>query len=294
MSLAKQLLDLLERYDLLDEAASVADIQKLAKNILSKHFSGDNLPIPRIAIKNNVNAGWLGMCRFMPSRPENTEIWIQKGITQSEKTLERVLTHELVHHWVFLTGQEVSKNGRYVAHDGAWARKAEEINQTMGANYVAEKSDEADEIEGKEFYVIIYVTKEHGLGWMATVSPSAMQKAKIGNIIATQQARIVRSNDSSLVGADKFSITRDPETNALLKDLYDNGKQVTIPGLDQAKALSAEINTKIDILGDGGRVLGTVSADYIRRKIRARSGTVDSWIAQYNDTYPTKARRAVT
>lgn len=268
-------------YDQILEDASVSDITALAKKFLNLYFKDENLPVPIIKIRNNVASKWLGMCKWARGS-KNTTIEIQKSIVDNEKSLSRVLIHELVHHWVFLTSP--TDHG----HDGPWLKKAEELNKTLGAGYISRTSDESYERNGKEYYLII--TNQNV--FMSTVSPSVMQKEKISRAIKERDARIFRSNDPYFAGVTSFSSTSSPEQNKKLKDIYDSSKQVTIPGLDDAASALSDLRVKVDILGDGGKVLGTVSADYVRKKIKARSGTVSDWIEKYNEKFVTKARIA--
>lgn len=277
--------------DELIEDASVSDITALCRKYLKLYFWDEHLadhlqlPVPEIKIRNNVASPVLGKCLWRRGA-SNTTIELQKSIVDNEKTLDRVLIHELIHHYVFLTGQ---KDGD--GHEGAWKQKAEELNKILGAGYISQTSDESYEKNGKEYYLVI-VPWGSGYSFMSTVTPSPSQKAKISDFIEKNKARIFRVNDEKFAGVIKLSSTSNPETNKRLKEIYDTGKEVTIPGLDKVKDPASDLRTKIEILGDAGKVLGTVDADYVRKKVKARSGTVDDWIAKYNDKFMTKARRA--
>ena len=266
------------------EDASVSDVTALAKKFLNLYFKDANLPIPVFKIRNNVASKWLGMTKW-PRGSKNTTIEIQKSILDDEKTLHRVLIHELVHHWVFMTSP--TDHG----HDGPWRVKADELNKILGPGYISQTSDESYVKNGKEYFLVIYPDRGTFI-FMSTVNPSTMQKAKIARHVQDDSARIFRINDPYFAGVTSFSSTSKPEANEKLKTIYNGDKQVTIPGLEDASSAMPDLKVKVDILGDGGRVLGTVSGDYVRKKIRARSGTVDDWIEKYNEKFVTKARRA--
>jgi hypothetical protein len=277
----------------LTEEASVADIKKLSKKYLDLYFKDEHLaddlqlPVPEIKIRNNVNAKALGRCIYRRGE-KNTTIELQKSIVDNQKTLERVLIHELIHHYVFLTGQRDGSDG----HEGAWKEKAEELNKIFGAGYISKTSDESYEKNQKEYYLI--VAPKPGSDrylFLSTVSPSPSMKAKIVELLK-MNGRIFKANDEYFAGVTTVSSTRDDKANARLKEIYDTGKEVSIPSLDKSKDSAEELNTKIEILGGSGQILGTVTADYVRKKIKARSGSVDDWIEKYNDLFLTKARRA--
>jgi hypothetical protein len=279
-------------YDQILEDASVSDITALAKKFLNlyfydKHYADDlQLPVPEIKIRNNVNSKTLGRCLWRKGA-KNTTIELQKSIVDNEKTLNRVLIHELIHHYVFLTNPE---NDGSDGHGGAWRKKADELNKTLGADYISQTSDESYEKNGKEYYIVIVPKAGSSrYSFISTVSPSMSQKATILELLKIN-GRIFKINDEYFAGVTKLSSTGDDKANARLKEIYDTGKEVKIPGLD--KGNPSDLNIKVDILGDGGKVLGTVSADYVRKKIRARSGTVSDWIEKYNEKFVTKARIA--
>lgn len=278
--------------DELMEAASVSDITALAKKYLNLYFKDEHLaddlqlPVPEIKIRNNVNSKALGRCLWRRGS-KNTTIELQKSIVDNEKTLERVLIHELIHHYVFLTGQNDGDG-----HSGAWKQKAEELNKIFGPGYISQTSDESYEKNGKEYYIVIVPKAgSNRYSFISTVTPSMSQKATIQELLKIN-GRIFRVNDEYFAGVTKLSSTSDEKANARLKEIYDTGKQVTIPGLDKVKDPASDLTTKIEIIGGEGQVLGTVTADYVRKKVKARSGTVDAWIEKYNDLYVTKARRA--
>jgi hypothetical protein len=270
-------------YDQLLEDASVSDITALAKKFLNLYFKDEmladhlQLPVPVIKIRNNVASGWLGRCIYRRGS-DNTTIEIQKNIVDSEKTLNRVLIHELVHHFVFLTGGKEGSN-----HGGDWRNKADELNKILGANYVTQFSDEADEIKRKEYYIVI-VPKAgtQSYSFISTVSPSMSQKATILEMLKIN-GRVFKINDDYFAGVTRLSSTSNDKANARLKEIYDTGKEVKLPGLDKG-GVADIINVKVQITRKD-RPTEIVTADYIRRSIKARSGTVDEWIAKYNDRY---------
>jgi len=259
-------------YDQLLEEASLSDLTALGRKFLKLYFKDDNLPLPEFKIRNNVSAKWLGMTKWLRGS-SNTTIEIQKSILDDEKTLARVLIHELVHHWVFMT------NPAEHGHNGPWKVKAEELNKTLGAGYISQTSDESYVQKVKEYFLVIY-PEDNNFVFMSTVNPSVMQKAKIAKRIATSNARIFKANDSYFAGVTSFSSTSKPEAIEKLRTIYNGDKTVTMPGLDNVGAL----DTKIEVVSKDGKIR-TVTAEYIRRSVKARSGDIEDWIEKYNDKY---------
>ena len=87
-----------------EAAISVMQVETSVKKYLDKFFKEYNLPIPRIKIVDSMTAKWLGRDVYDPKVDKsNTTMEIQKSILNDEKTLDRVLCHELIHHWDFVT-----------------------------------------------------------------------------------------------------------------------------------------------------------------------------------------------
>ncbi len=217
-------------------AVSVLHVEQSLKKILTKFFNKYKLPVPRIKIVDS-SANWLGRTTFDPKIDKsNSTIEIQKRITEDEKSLDRVIAHELIHHWQFMTypSDEV-KHSYKDTHDGhgvdfhTWAQK---INSVMGKDYVTEVSDTTYvEQIGKDYYLLIVPINKTTFGWAWSPLLTAEQK-QVVNIQVANNARLFLSKDSRfLCGVkikkdSKLSVPREKELMAELKNIYFTKKQV--------------------------------------------------------------------
>jgi hypothetical protein len=104
---------------------------------------------PDFEIRNNMSSSWLGRCHMGGPgfrRPRNL-IEIQKRALHEERTLSRVVAHEICHHAEFL---ELGRAGivptaRFrrlePSHGPRWQKYADKVNRVMGEDYVAVLSD---------------------------------------------------------------------------------------------------------------------------------------------------------
>lgn len=119
-------------------AATIYDLERITKKVLRTFFNREHLPIPKFKIVNLPAAKWLGRTTFKSSTPGNTLIEIQKAILDSPDILEKVLHHELIHHWDFLRNpiDPSRKQLRRNVHDEVFKRWVRKINQRMGKDYI--------------------------------------------------------------------------------------------------------------------------------------------------------------
>ena len=117
---------------------------------------------PEFVIVNNLGSEWLGRCTWRSSRLDTTLIELQHRALANQTTLERVLAHEMVHHWEFsqLTESQLAglKIGiRPASHGRLFFEGAAKINSFMGDNFVTEKSDTTYELPAntQKFYLLI-------------------------------------------------------------------------------------------------------------------------------------------
>jgi hypothetical protein len=237
----------------IEAMVSTMHVEATVKKFLDKFFKADNLPLPKIKIVNDLNARWLGRTTYNPHEDENnTTIEIQKKVVGDQDTLERIVAHELIHHWEFLVfyknslEREMSKIGlkrlrrfKPAAHGKEFYEMAEKINAVMGKDYVTEKSDESYVKElDKEYYLLIVPAKLYGgggkFGWAWAARPSTEQKAVIQEKIAEDKAKLVKTKDERFLRGTKIkkfggiSIPRDEETQTKLREVYEQGKEVTL------------------------------------------------------------------
>jgi len=235
-----------------EAAISVMQVETSVKKYLDKFFKEYNLPVPRIKIVNRMTAGWLGRDVYAPRIDKaNTTLEIQKSITNDEKTLDRVICHELIHHWDFLSKFAHPEQGKenwdkHVTHkrlgfksDGhgkefqEWAAK---INAVMGKDYVTEKSDTSYVVEiTKDYFLLIMPINKSAQGqhgWAWALKPSTDQKAIIQQKIREDGGRLFMSRDERWLSGAKIkkyggmSVPTKEDGKKALKELYDSGKDI--------------------------------------------------------------------
>jgi len=231
-----------------EAVVSVMHVERACRKFMDKFFKEYNLPMPKIKIVNSITAPWLGRTSYSRAKDkENTLLEVQKSITGDEKTLDRIVAHELIHHWQFMTMyahpdgdaewekyQKERKLGIAQSRGGhgedfhKWAAK---INAVMGKDYVTEKSDMSyvQQID-KEYYLLISPISNY-FAWSWTVKPSRDQKIQIQKRIL-DGSKLFKSKDQIFLTGQKIkkygrvSVPKDKETMEKLKDLYNSGQNI--------------------------------------------------------------------
>lgn len=222
-------------------ATSLSTIEHKVKEFLQKFFPQENLPMPKLKIVNQLSSRWLGRTSFTSKEPDTTTIEIQKRITGDQTSLEKVLAHELIHHWEFLRTPIPTSKSIYVAQHGKtffdWAKK---INTIMGKDFITETSNMSYVIENdKEFFLLITPGKPFGapegsFGYNWAINLSTQQKEKIKKRKEKDAAKLFKTKDSRYFAGAKIarfsgiSVPKDKETQEMLKELYENGKTFEI------------------------------------------------------------------
>jgi len=232
-----------------EAAVSVMHVEAAIRKFLDRFFKEYNLPMPRIKIVNQITSTWLG--RTLYSRKvdlNNTTIEIQKRVTTDEKSLDRVIAHELIHHWEFLTkyghpdvGEEIWKKMQAMrkygikpeSHGKDFYDWAEKINSVMGKDYVTKESDMSYVTEiDKDFYVIILPATSGKFSYAWMVRPSKDQQIQAQKMMIEQKAKLFLTRDSRFTNGFKVKkygptgVPRDEDLQKTLKQMYETGKPV--------------------------------------------------------------------
>ena len=236
-----------------EAAVSVMRVEASIKKIMAKWFKDFNLPMPRIKIANNLKTSWLGRCKYRTGE-DNTWLEIQKKITDDDKTLDRILTHEIIHHWEFLVLSRLptSNTSRLKARQaytlGDWQSShgkpfkdwCAKINAVMGKDYVTEKSDGTYALKSlnKDYYVLIAPSPAYNrLSWAWAARPSATQWGVIKWFKDNRKAKLVKTRDDRFLDGQRIAKngsmslphtgTEDGKTlSGFLQEMYESGKDV--------------------------------------------------------------------
>lgn len=192
---------------------------------------------PEVHLRSNLGARWLGRCEWRSSRLGTSVIELQRSILADERTLERVLAHEMVHHWEFVNLPEheialIRLGHRPPGHGPRFREGAAIVNAVMGEGFVTETSDQeyVKEANTKEFYLLIDRAYGDRLGyaWAAKLSPEAR---KVVEERTAKGAKLVKTTDERFtIGKAKIkkfgglSIPKEgSETEAVLRALWEGG-----------------------------------------------------------------------
>lgn len=218
-------------------AHGIADVERIIRSLLTAHFGEHGLPMPVIKLVNRIGAKYLARCSWPPGT-DNTIFEIQRSALNDERTLRRVIAHELIHHWDFLRNDQtkaralarmgIKEDGHGPVFEGYAAR----INALEGADYVTAKSDQSyDTSKAPPYYILV---EPHGTryGYTIAIRPSASQKAEIAKRQQTRLAKLFKTTDGRFlngtpIGRSGFSLPRaNPEHDEALRTLYLTGTPV--------------------------------------------------------------------
>lgn len=235
---------------------SIHTLEKAANEFLPKLHG--KLPMPRFEIVDNHQSPWLGRCTWQPGEP-NTVIEIQRNIFGDEKTLRRVVAHELCHHCDYLTNEltafekdpkSFSVHEKYRdGHGPSFHKIAAMLNSVYGKNFVVDKSDAAMNLEQVADYMVLLMRDKGGrIYWAVSEHPTEEQKSKVSKYLSGQydqrEYKLTKSKDPLLshgtsIG-DGFSTPkpgRDQINETLgerLLELWEHGATVPPPHVAHA------------------------------------------------------------
>lgn len=202
-------------------------------------------PKPNVRLRDNLGSRWLGLATYRwsdaPAAPQSTTlIELQRRILDDQRTLERVLAHEMIHHRDYLVmdakTKAMSRLGiRPQEHGERFLQGAAVINSEMGPGFVTIKSDQEYTTTKniKPFYVLIEPWDKRGrLGWSWAVRLSALASQRVVRKIAAG-ARLVltteeRWTSGPRIGTGSVALPRDAESVVNLQALFDSGAQAAL------------------------------------------------------------------
>jgi hypothetical protein len=195
---------------------------------------------PRIVVKDNTGSRWLGRTVFRPKDRETTTIELQRQVFEDDRTLERVLAHEMIHHSDFMSyGKTLRLMG---GHGSSFLQKAEQINSIMGDQYVTRTSDQSyalpEETSRPFFLLIAKLTPglhgdRYGYAWAVRLTPKAGTCAQ--RLVERHNGVAVFSRDprwprgAKLGECNGVSVPQEAEDQAELARLYTEGERAFPP-----------------------------------------------------------------
>jgi GNAT superfamily N-acetyltransferase len=197
--------------------SDIAKVQPILQEFM--HFLAPGLPLPHIQVVDNLKARWLGRCKWDPLMDDTTTtIELQRSILNDDKTLRRVIAHELCHHDWYLTywrklhprDQRTLKfRDRDIGHGDEWKKRTDAFNAAFGAGFVTPKSDETYVLEEntKEFYVLIMDYYGNGNMWAYAISArlSPKQRQKVDECVAGGRGKLFLTTDKDFIGAAEIN-----------------------------------------------------------------------------------------
>jgi hypothetical protein len=188
---------------------------------------------PIVKLRSNLGSTWLGRDTWSPSRPHTTLLEIQSSIAGDDRTLERVVAHEMVHHRdsLAITAHEIAmlKVGiKPESHGASFREGAARINAIMGPDFVTTVSDKEYKHapSSKEFVVLITPVSRgrFGFAWAARLGPKA--KDVVDELVG-RGSRMVHTTDVRWTKGVKIaryggcSVPKDDQDIELLRQLYE-------------------------------------------------------------------------
>ena len=187
---------------------------------------------PLIKLRSNLGSTWLGRSTWSSSRPHTTLLEIQQSVLGDERTLERVIAHEMIHHRDALA---ISENDMVLmrvgikpeSHGASFREGADRINAIMGPEFVTAVSDKeySQAPSLKKFVVLITPLPDGRLGWTWAARLGNKAKSWVDELVGRGSRLVYTTDDRWTRGAKikrygGYSIPKTSEDVALLQDLY--------------------------------------------------------------------------
>lgn len=187
---------------------------------------------PVVKIRSHLGSRWLGRSTWRPSQPRTTLLELQQSILGDDRTLERVVAHEVIHHRdaIAISASEVAllRLGiRPESHGATFREGAARINAVMGPGFVTETSDQDYQTTSARRTFVVLITPLPGgrLGWSWTARLGPRAADWVRELVA-RGSRLVHTTDERWTRGRKieryggYSVPRDSQDVTLLQELY--------------------------------------------------------------------------
>ena len=213
-------------------ALSTSDLTRIAKEIADKFFP--EIQIPKFKLVKHTHPKWLGSTQAKwvgEAEPEIT-VSIQKSIIDDEKTLHRVMAHEMIHVWQYQTidlkkEKQLPKYAQTDFHGKTFTDMAAKMNAVYGKDYVTKTSDLTYVESGQaEYLIIVQPHDDKRYGVSKVVRPSKVQKEEIKKRIDTREAHVFKTKDAMFNSAAPlkkyggYSVFNKQEVHDKLAEIY--------------------------------------------------------------------------
>ncbi len=200
------------RYE--EHAAMLAELVDKYAGILG--FSG---PSPHIDIADNLGSDWLGITELSLRDPTTTTITLQARILDDPLTCEKVLAHEMVHHWEMMSLGvsdlvRLKMGIKPPSHGESFHQGAAIINAVMGEGFVTVSSDKSYVLarNARPFYLLIVPTRgyvsardavemPYGYAWAVRITP--VNREKVDRVLA-EGGKLIRTIDDQWTSGSKI------------------------------------------------------------------------------------------
>lgn len=135
---------------------------------------------PRIEIKNRLTPGWLGLCHG------NGLIELLSTILEDQKTLERVVAHEMIHWRNFSVPGKQDDDPK--GHGTSFEEGKAIVNAKMGPDFVTKNSDQTyAQSQNMQHYCLVVwpMASGNGYGWVWSASLTEKGKQMLAALKAT-------------------------------------------------------------------------------------------------------------
>jgi hypothetical protein len=174
---------------------------------------------PHLSVADNLGSDWLGITELSLRDMTTTTITVQASILDDPVTLERVIAHEMVHHWEFMNMDAADlvrlKMGiKPPSHGESFHRGAAIVNAVMGEGFVTVASDKTyvRRKNTRPFYLLIVPTRHYvgirnsqtmpfGYAWAVRITPQ--NREKIDSVLA-EGGKLVRITDDRFTSGVKI------------------------------------------------------------------------------------------
>ena len=189
---------------------------------------------PVVELRDNLGVRWLGRSTWSARTPGTTLLELQRSITGDDRTLERVVAHEMIHHRDALAMSEgdlarLRVGIRPDPHGASFREGAALVNAVMGPGFVTELSDQeySRAPSGRTILVLITPLPGGRLGWTWAARLGDQARGWVDELTA-RGSRLVQATDDRwargrrIARYGSYSLPRDGEEADLLRRMYDD------------------------------------------------------------------------